>query len=261
MNIFNKKFWIEGLGSYVLLFMLAMTIRWGFLEAYVIPSGSMLPSLLIHDHIFVWKPAYGLRIPFTEKWLVKWADPQRGDVIVFKYPENMSDFYVKRVVAVAGDKVEVKDGRLLVNDQPTPRYIPQGKSGFDYLKDEDFQEGQQFFNNKLQYKHLIEELGEQRFSILLREGVQFDSFQPVTVPEGHLFMLGDNRNNSKDSRYWGFLPEENILGKALVVWLSCEKTLPVLSFLCNPLTMRWSRLGHGVHSEPSDSFIPQKDSQ
>ncbi|MCB0413747.1 MAG: signal peptidase I, partial [Bdellovibrionales bacterium] len=94
----SKEFWTEGAGSFLVAIAIALFIRWALLEAYVIPSGSMLPSLLINDHIFVNKSIYGLRFPFTEEWMVKFAEPKRGEVIVFKYPENISMFYIKRVV-------------------------------------------------------------------------------------------------------------------------------------------------------------------
>ena len=94
----NKQFWTEGPGSFAVAILIALTIRWGIMEAYVIPSGSMLPSLLINDHIFVNKFVYGLRVPFTKNWLYKNNDPKRGEVIVFKYPEEPSIFYIKRVI-------------------------------------------------------------------------------------------------------------------------------------------------------------------
>jgi signal peptidase I len=101
----SKKFWTDGWGSIFLAIMVALTIRWAFFEAYVIPSGSMFPSLLLHDHIFVNKFVYGLRVPFSEKWLVKFSEPKRGDVVVFKYPRDMSTFFIKRVVGLPGDRI------------------------------------------------------------------------------------------------------------------------------------------------------------
>src|SRR5580698_3075492 len=105
MDVLSKRFWTEGPGSFVVAVLIALTIRWAFMEAYVIPSPSMLPTLLVHDHIFVNKFVYGVRVPFTENWLVKFAQPKRGEVVVFKYPENMDMFYIKRVVGLPGDKV------------------------------------------------------------------------------------------------------------------------------------------------------------
>jgi signal peptidase I len=260
--MFSKRFWTEGVGSYVLAILLALTIRWAFMEAYVIPSGSMLPSLLIRDHIFVNKFVYGLRVPFSESWLVKFRMPKRGEVIVFKYPENKSVFYVKRVVGLPGDKVMFKQGRIYINDEEVPLTTPlqvgeqsspekpvtvEAVGNFSWLRDKDFQEGAPMdsVNN---YEHWREKLGNVEHDVLLRKGSYIDepTFGPVEVPANSLFVMGDNRNRSRDSRAWGYVPEENILGRAMFVWLSCEETLPVVTFLCNPLDLRWGRFFHWV---------------
>lgn len=247
-NIKDKKFWTEGIGSMVLAVLVALFIRWGFLEAYVIPSGSMLPSLLIHDHIFVNKFIYGLRVPFSENWLVKFSEPKRGDVIVFKYPKDMSTFFIKRVVGEPGDKIKIENGILYVNDSAVEKKVPSSSWDYDFLREEDFNSDGNSSDSKNNYVHFTEVLGSKEHSILLRKGdVIYDSFGPYTVPADSLFVLGDNRNNSHDSRFWGSVPKKNILGKAFVVWLSCDETLPVVSFLCNPLTLRWSRFFHLVN--------------
>lgn len=237
----TKIFWTEGWGSLGLAVLVALFIRWAFIEAYVIPSGSMLPSLLIHDHIFVNKMTYGLRVPFSENWLVKFSEPKRGEVIVFKYPRDMSTFFIKRIVGEPGDKIYYENGTLYINDKPMEKKIPKSSADFEWLRDADFQRDGNPYDNKDNYTHFTEVLGEKEHSILLRKGDLYETAGPYIVPEDSLFVMGDNRNNSSDSRVWGFLPKKNILGRAMFIWLSCEETLPVLPFLCNPLTIRWGR--------------------
>jgi signal peptidase I len=258
--VFTKKFWTEGAGSYALAILLALTIRWAFMEAYVIPSGSMLPSLLIRDHIFVNKFVYGLRVPFSEKWLTKFRLPHRGEVIVFKYPEDPSTFFIKRVVGLPGDTVMFKEGKIYINDEEVPLVMPNSTSldgagnatlnpvgNYKWLRDKDFQEGAPT-DTLNDYEHWKEKLGDFEHDVLLRKGYYKNEppFGPVTVPPNSLFVLGDNRNRSRDSRIWGFVPEDNILGRAMFVWLSCEETLPAITFLCDPTTLRWGRFFHWV---------------
>lgn len=256
--MFTKHFWTEGFGSYVLAILLALTIRWAFMEAYVIPSGSMLPSLLIRDHIFVNKFVYGLRVPFSEKWLTRFRLPHRGEVIVFKYPEDPSTFFIKRVVGLPGDTVMFKEGKVFINDAEVALTAPSETTAeggaainptgnYKWLRDKDFQEGAPTDTLK-DYEHWKEKLADVEHDVLLRKGYYMNepTFGPVTVPPNSLFVLGDNRNRSRDSRIWGFVPEDNILGRAMFVWLSCEETLPAVSFLCDPTTLRWGRFGHWV---------------
>lgn len=245
-NYRTKVFWTEGWGSLGLAVLVALFIRWAFLEAYVIPSGSMLPSLLIHDHIFVNKITYGVRVPFSEKWLVKFSEPKRGEVIVFKYPRDMSTFFIKRIVAEPGDKVFYENGTLFINDKPVEKTVPPTEGDVRWLRDVDFQRDGNVFDSKDNYVHFREKIGDSEHSILLRKGDIFETMNPVIVPEDHLFVMGDNRNNSSDGRVWGMLPKKNILGRAMFVWLSCEETIPALPFLCNPLTIRWGRFFHPV---------------
>ena len=246
--MFTKRFWTHGAGSYVLAIGVALTIRWAFMEAYVIPSQSMLPSLLINDHIFVNKSVYGIRVPFSEKWLVEFSKPKRGEVIVFKYPRNLKDKYIKRVVGVPGDKIFYEDGKLFINDKEMTKTVAEKEGPFGYVRDVDLQsEGKMPDEIKADFEHYIEDLDGTKHPILLRKGEYMgESYGPVYVPEGQLFVMGDNRNRSSDSRVWSFVPHEYVMGRAMFVWLSCEEMLPVISVICNPISIRGTRFFHQV---------------
>ena len=243
----TKRFWTEGLGSFALAVLLALTVRWAIVEAYVIPSTSMLPTLLVNDHIFINKIQFGLRWPLTEKWIFTFMDPRPGDVVVFKYPQDKKQFYIKRVVGAPGDRVFFENGNLYVNEHVVERRIPQSlRQDAEWVRTEDFP-GEEVGGGKESYVHWEEFLTDQPYSVLLRkEQPRNLSYGPYTVPQGHYFVMGDNRNNSQDSREWDeakrFVPRENMVGKAWFVWLSCEKTFATLPFLCHPLGIRWSRL-------------------
>lgn len=242
----SKKFWSEGYGSFLTAIALALFIRWGFFEAYVIPSGSMLPTLLIHDHIFVNKFVYGLRVPFSVNWMVRFKAVERGEILVFKHPQEMGTFLIKRAVGIPGDRVYYEKGVLYINDIKMETAPPAGESDFMWLRDADFQRDGQRSDAVANYEPLIEDLTGKKHPILLRKIDHSDSFGPVTIPEDALFMMGDNRDNSYDSRYWGLMPQENILGRAGFVWLSCEEKIPKIGILCLPWTIRWGRFFHSV---------------
>ena len=251
MSPFERRFWSEGPGSFALAIVLALIVRWAFFEAYVIPSTSMLPTLLVHDHIFVNKIIYGIRIPFSDRWLVRWSDPQRGEVVVFRNQATPDQYFIKRLAGIPGDRVVFENGNLYVNEKLVEKTIPQRlKEEWNWLRDSDFP-GEQAAGGLANYVQWEEHLGEKNYSVLLRkEGGSPGTFGPITVPAGQYLVLGDNRDNSQDSRAWDeasrFIPRGQFIGRASHVWLSCESTLPVVTFLCNPLTIRWRRFLHPV---------------
>lgn len=220
--------WSQALISFLSPILLILTIRWLLLEPFVIPSGSMLPNLLIHDHIIVNKLAYGIQNPVQGKMAVRWANPKRGDVLVFRYPENPSVFYVKRVIGIPGDRVELREGVILLNGEVVATEPLQDFGGVPVLEDQD---EFQIFRENLGDSHLVR----------YKEAVNA-SFSEIVVGEGSFFVLGDNRDQSMDSRYWGMVPEKNLIGRASVIWLSCEETLVSAQFLCDPTKIRWNRV-------------------
>ncbi len=247
-KLHDRMFWTDGHGSLFLAILVALTIRWLFLEAFVIPSGSMLPSLLVHDHIFVNKMAYGVRVPFSKKWLFKFSGPKSGEVAVFRNPED-EVFYIKRVVGLPGDKVFYEKGNLYINDNLIEKSVPlENKSDWDWLRAADFEyRGPEALS---MYVHWEEKLGKYSYSVLLPKYEFEREYGPYVVPKGHYFVMGDNRNHSKDSRLmlpeYRFIPYENLVGKAMFVWLSCEKTMSPIP-LCNPSTIRFNRFFHSIH--------------
>ena len=242
----SKKF--NGIGSILIAIIAAFTLRWLLIEAYVIPSGSMLPSLLIHDHIFVNKIAYGVRVPWSKTWLLHLSQPQRNDVVVFRFPNPGKNpryegqFFIKRIVGTPGDEILYKDSQLYINGNQVKRDDSVTSEHFEWIRDTDLhgrmRSDYNFFDEQL--------ISQQTHPILLSKQRFRSDWGPQVIPEGHFFVMGDNRDNSNDGRHWGFVPFENFMGKAMFVWLSCEETLPVLNFLCQPTTIRWSRFFHWV---------------
>lgn len=231
------RFWIEGPGSFLLAIGLALMVRWAFVEAYMIPSGSMMPTLLSHDHIFVNKFIYGVRWPFSDKWLATWGSPHRGDVIVFRRQSKAGDFYLKRVIGVPGDRIYVDGSNIYVNERLVEKRPPTAKEmeslSLDVLA-------------KGEYSAWIQTLGDKSFSILYKKNAPaLPPIGPIEVPYDHYFVIGDHRDSSDDSRTWEsdrFIARSAIMGRASLIWLSCDETLPAIPFLCNPLKVRWSRI-------------------
>jgi signal peptidase I len=232
--------WPQALVSLFGAILLILGIRWALFEPYVIPSGSMIPTLLVHDHILVNKLAFGLRVPFTSKWLMRFSLPKRGDVLVFRSVGDDGTFLVKRVVGLPGDELNVaEDGQVSINGQAVLRRVLTQEEATSLVSNWP----EEARTNILNMDDFIEETLDGRKHIALRErDVKGRTQDPIRVPEDSLFMMGDNRDESSDSRVWGTLPIDRVLGRASWIWLSCEETLAEMNQLCDPKTMRWDRI-------------------
>jgi signal peptidase I len=215
--------WIEYSGSFFPVIALVFILRSFLWEPFKIPSSSMVPTLLVGDFILVNKYAYGIRLPIINKKVIQIGDPQRGDVMVFKYPKDMSQDYIKRVIGVPGDRISYENKRLTVNGKPV-QYTPLD----DYLDDQHPVYHKQFTEGLTAAPHrILNTDGKRSFDLGSVENFpnreacdySYDKFTCI-VPPGNYFMMGDNRDNSADSRYWGFVPDKNIVGKAIVVWMN-----------------------------------------
>lgn len=221
-RVLAQPWWLDWTAGLFPVIVAVFVLRSFLFEPFKIPSGSMIPTLLVGDLILVNKFTYGLRLPVLNTKLTDGNAPQRGDVMVFRYPPKPTLDYIKRVVAVPGDEVAYLNKKLTVNGQPVPQVrLP------DY-----------FDRDAMRYfKQLEEHVGDKRYRILNDDerpafvpGVEEFPFRQncrysvegvaCKVPEGHYFMMGDNRDNSLDSRYWGFVPDKNIVGKAFLIWMN-----------------------------------------
>ncbi|MBW7899983.1 MAG: signal peptidase I [Rhodocyclaceae bacterium] len=218
----KDPWWVEYGAGFFPVILIVFVLRSFIIEPFKIPSGSMIPTLLVGDFILVNKYAYGIRLPIVNQKVIDVGQPQRGDVMVFRYPEDPSLDYIKRVVGLPGDKVAYQNKRLTINGEP----VAVDRRD-DYLHPERLYYSQQY----------AEKLGEAEHRILndedapsfindaalfpYRENCLYNNAGVIcTVPPGHYFMVGDNRDNSRDSRVWGFVPDENIVGKAFFIWFN-----------------------------------------
>lgn len=228
----KEPLWVEWGASFFPVILIVFVLRSFLFEPFKIPSGSMIPTLLVGDFILVNKFTYGIRLPVINKKIIHINSPQRGDVMVFRYPEDPSLDYIKRVVGLPGDTVAYQNKKLTINGES----VPTQKMG-DYLHQERLYYSEQF----------LEKLGEVEHKALndtdapafipdvsrfpYRENCSYNAAGVICqVPPGHYFMMGDNRDNSRDSRAWGFVPEENIVGKAFFVWLNFSDFSRIGSF-------------------------------
>jgi signal peptidase I len=221
--LLRQPTWIEYSGSFFPVIALVFVLRSFLYEPFKIPSTSMVPTLLVGDLILVNKYTYGVRLPILNKKIIEVGDPQRGDVMVFKYPKDMTQDYIKRVIGVPGDKIVYENKRLTVNGKAVDYTALD-----DYLDDEQLKYHKQFVENLPEQSHRVV-VQENKPSVEVsnvdnfpqREACDFsyEKFSCI-VPPGNYFMMGDNRDNSLDSRYWGFVPNKNIVGKAFFVWMN-----------------------------------------
>jgi signal peptidase I len=218
----QRPWYLEYTASFFPVILIVFVLRSFLFEPFRIPSGSMIPTLQIGDLILVNKYQYGIRLPVIHRKIIELGSPQRGDVMVFRFPHNPAQDYIKRVVGLPGDRVEYADRRLSINGQPVPlQALPR------YFEEDRVQ----------YYAQFQEKLGGLEHRIILSEGpgvppmrafahthpqaCRYDaSGVACTVPPGHYFVMGDNRDNSEDSRFWGFVPDENIVGRAFFIWMN-----------------------------------------
>lgn len=205
----SKSVFREYFEAICIAVLLALFIRTFVVQAFKIPSGSMLPTLLIGDHLLVNKFMYGVRMPFTGKLLIPFNEPERGDVVVFRFPKDRSVDYIKRVIGTPGDTVEIREKKVYINGEP--------------IEDP--------------YAHISTP------SVLNANASPRDNFGPVLVPDDRIFVMGDNRDNSYDSRFWGFVDQKDILGKAFILYWSWDIDKPLLS-LDRLTSIRWKRLAN-----------------
>jgi signal peptidase I len=218
----RQPVWLEYTASFFPVILLVFVLRSFLFEPFRIPSGSMIPTLEIGDLILVNKYEYGIRLPVINKKVVELGEPKRGDVMVFRFPLNPTQDYIKRVVGLPGDRVEYVNKRLTINGEPVPL------RKLDPYYDAD---------RMTYYSQFLEKLDGLEHRVIISDSVPpglgggFPNTHPgacqysgsglvCQVPPGHYFMMGDNRDNSEDSRFWGFVPEQNIVGRAFFIWMN-----------------------------------------
>ncbi len=192
--------------SFFPVILAVLVLRSFIVEPFRIPSGSMMPTLLAGDFILVNKFAFGIRLPVVNTKIVDSGAPERGDVAVFRYPEDPSVAFIKRIVALPGDHLVYRNKQLFINGEPAPQDIlPPGTVS----------------NLNPGYQVRLEHINGHSHTIQIAAGSGGRALE-FTVPPGHFFAMGDNRDNSRDSRFWGFLPEENLIGKAFLIWMNWD---------------------------------------
>ena len=217
---------VEYAKSFFPIILAVLVVRSFLVEPFRIPSASMVPTLHIGDFILVNKYSYGVRLPVINTKVVDISEPERGDVVVFRYPPQPEIDYIKRVVGLPGDRVEYRDKTVYINGQVMKQ--TEREKGADLL-------GIVPIKNKL----LSEKLGDKNHDIAVAPGRQRVLVDHI-IPDGEYFVMGDNRDNSSDSRFWGTVPEQNLVGKAFYIWMSWDCNA---SWSC----ISWNRVGSSIN--------------
>ena len=208
---YREPWFVDISKSFFPILLIVLILRSFVAEPFRIPSGSMMPTLLHGDFILVNKFSYGVRLPVWHQKILNIGMPQRGDVAVFRFPKNPADDYIKRVIGLPGDHITYRNKKLyingaLVNQEKNGTYSGEGANSV--------------MNGAMIYR---EDLDSQPHDILLKK-IGYGAPGEFTVPQNHFFVMGDNRDHSSDSRIWGFVPEENLVGKAFLVWMNWDFT-------------------------------------
>jgi len=223
--------------SFFPVLLIVFLLRSFLFEPFRIPTGSLEPTLLIGDFVLVNKYAYGVRLPVIHKKLVEVGKPARGDILVFRWPPNPSVDFIKRVIGLPGDHIKYVNKEIYINNVKLPQtFLKESLAQGDGADEWSVQEKRE---DLLGYNHLI-------FIDPKKSGQDFDD---ITVPEGMYFVMGDNRDDSADSRFWGFVPEKNIVGKAMLVWMSFEHHVSSDDGIWKYIPyghVRWNRIGRMI---------------
>lgn len=243
-DLSKKQKLIKEVKSIALIIVAVLTFRSIFFEPFRIPSGSMIPTLMIGDFILVNKFAYGLKVPFTDIvlgdksfdpiYIAGKSGPKRGEVIVFKYPKDLSVNYIKRVVGLPGDTLEIRNKVVYINDKAIEPKEFDGKAIMDDMDDKFKGYNLKFYKVKTgDVEHVIQQDNDNYYKV---------DFDKITVPADSYFVMGDNRDFSYDARYWGFVKHEQIKGRAMFVWFSL-----IFPFGDNPAKFRPWRIGTPIN--------------
>jgi signal peptidase I len=210
---------VEYARSFFPIVLIVLLLRSFLVEPFRIPSGSMMPTLLIGDFILVNKYTYGIRLPVINTKIIDIGEPKRGDIVVFRFPKDPKVDYIKRIVGLPGDRIGYYNKQIYVNGEPVKKTLlgiyegaghESGRMGSEMLFSED--------------------LGAVTHDVLVRQGEPSVTEGEFVVPQGHYFVMGDNRDNSNDSRFWGAVPEGNLVGRAFFIWMSWDSDKPGIAF-------------------------------